>query len=111
MNREKLEAAAKAVGYEIATEDGVTGELLVDCTPPDWNRLDLKVWNPYTSDGDLFRLAWECDMNLDLPGCTVGVPILSAKPGTWRYFGFERGDRASLADAVLDAAIEYGRGK
>ena len=53
-DRELLEAAAKAVGYEVTWD-----ERLAEFTEKTWFSY---TWNPLTSDEDAFRLMVDCGM-------------------------------------------------
>lgn len=53
-DRELLELAAKAAGYQIEDREG--GALAIVRDGRWW------LWNPLTDDGDVFRLAVTCDI-------------------------------------------------
>jgi hypothetical protein len=58
-DRELLEAAAKAAGYEVWTD--VDGNLY--CSMHD---LTEGAWNPLTDDGDALRLAVQCGIEVSI---------------------------------------------
>lgn len=96
-DRELLELAAKAAGYEL-DEDG--------------DRLDEresggapKRWNPLTDDGDRYRLARQLGLTIDFTDCTVWKR-LSDHSLIQEYWGGDCGDEGH---AVLRAAAEIGR--
>lgn len=59
-DRELLEAAARAVGYEIEIFRSAEENLTV--VPP--GIINFVFWNPLINDGDTFRLAVELDISL-----------------------------------------------
>jgi hypothetical protein len=98
-DRELLELAAKAVGYEWEYED--TGALFVFVP-------QAHEWNPLTDDGDALRLAVKLKLDV-LTDCLDGVCISSAQ--------LEEQCEPDLGDpyeatrrAIVRAAAEIGKG-
>jgi len=86
-DRELLEAAAKAAGIDWADGHESTG--LRD--------QNGRVWNPLTDDGDAFRLAVKCGIDLELWG---------AFDSPW----FQPDPYAATRRAIVRAAAEIGKG-
>jgi hypothetical protein len=90
-DRELLEAAAKAAGYELQeTEDGF--EIDFD---------DSRIWNPLTDDGDALRLA-------------VKLNLITGQDTAWHYhYGAELAlgldPLAATRRAVVRAAAAIGK--
>ena len=70
-DKELLELAAKAAGYNIKWRDMKGGYERALITP----KLDGKWWNPISDDGDAFRLAVKLGMQVtvDIGDCEVRV--------------------------------------
>ena len=123
-NRELLELAAKAAGYEVIKE--FPYQIAVSCGAP--NPLDgvelfglvihdgVKVrspWNPLDDDGDALRLAVKLGMRVyvyaeDLV-TTVGFKLPSrARKSIHHPHGVD--DYAATRRAIVRAAAEIGRG-
>ena len=108
-DRELLELAAKAAGYEIVgiahkhIAQGVGEDDLLVAN----DRGGDSVWNPLTDDGDALRLSFELKLNIGYIGIPeshtvwAGNGIVSAEE---RLTGPE-----SLRRAIVRAAAEIGR--
>ena len=74
-DRELLEAAAKAAGYELQeTEDGF--EIDFD---------DSRIWNPLTDDGDAFRLVVVLNMSISYGRNKHGFFVVVEPPGPYLF--------------------------
>ena len=95
-DRELLELAAKAAGYEVARESDTGRGLLLTGV--------LHVWNPLESDGDAFRLVIRLK-ELDLWKDATQVEPKNIE-------GFWDGDPyAATRRAIVRAAAELGKSK
>jgi hypothetical protein len=114
-DRELLEAAAKAAGFDSVIEMygfNEFGEPLLDGNEPP------TVWNPLTDDGDALRLMVKLNADVtqhsdDLPTC-VAVTIIrpdSAAPADYAHIVELHGNcpYAATRRAIVRAAAEIGR--
>lgn len=72
-DRELLEKAAKAAGYELWW--GIT-DAMIRCLEPEHPDKTHNLWNPLTDDGDALRLAVRLKLRIDYVGdqaCVNGV--------------------------------------
>jgi hypothetical protein len=103
-DRELLEAAAKAAGYEISWVHDIPR---IKCDPdrefmgwPGW-----MPWNPLTDDGDALRLAVTIGLVVDCSRPSAGEPY--KQHHIWRD---DLCDNATLTRrAIVRAAAEIGR--
>jgi len=104
-DRELLEAAARAAGYEVGGYDDDRGVLLF------WSHQSEKAaWNPLTDDGDALRLA---------VALGIGVDHASMRSWAWRCWGtptvvakeefHNNGKDAATRRAIVRAAAEIGK--
>ena len=98
-DREFLELAAKAAGYEYAKHGGY---IVVDGIPGNWN--------PLTDDGDALRLVVKCNLHV-----CVGYGSVSAclqDDGSFHRVEEIKDDPyAATRRAIVRAAAEIGRAK
>lgn len=109
-DRELLELAAKAAGYEW---DWFGHKFHIAIEHPMWT-----TWNPLTDDGDALRLAVRLSADVtqhadDLPAC-VSVTIIgpdSAAPADYAHVVEPHGNDqfAATRRAIVRAAAEIGR--
>ena len=110
-DRELLELAAKATGYDaLATTygwDEVGGGILLDANDPP------ETWNPLTDDGDALRLAVKLGIDVVI---SVERPARSAacppkQIGAEYYLEEDHGEDpyAATRRAIVRAAAEIGR--
>ena len=94
-DRELLELAARAAGYDVTYEIGYLTFFRQDV-------VGRPVWNPLTDDGDALRLAVKLEINLSFSqDCAFGFWIGTPKDGE---------DLSSHARrAIVRAAAEIGR--
>jgi hypothetical protein len=105
-DRELLELAAKAAGYEYAKHGGY---IVVDGIPGNWN--------PLTNDGDALRLAVALDIEVyqgdnDGPAAIAGYWGKPERRDVTRMFciePLEADPYAATRRAVVRAAAEIGR--
>ena len=102
-DRELLELAAKAAGYDTIIEMygfNDFGEPLLDANDPP------TVWNPLTDDGDALRLAVKLKLLID--GCSHCVQTME-QDFDW-FYGESAGDEyAKTRRAIVRAAAEIGK--
>lgn len=104
-DRELLELAAKAAGYQLKrmcdpVESGEEGS--------DFFHLDNRYWNPLTEDGDAFRIL--IDLNLDLTVDIIegDVFVCETFGDYWcEYLGDN--PHAAARRAIVRAAADIGR--
>lgn len=69
-DRELLELAAKAAGYDVAWHETVVSRKgrfgLIEHTKKEGFRLNFKQWNPLEEDGDALRLAVKLHMQVSI---------------------------------------------
>ena len=100
-DRELLELAAKAAGYEYAKHGGY---IVVDGIPGNWN--------PITDDGDALRLAATLGIDLEwrADGRLAAFRHATANGHCFTAFESSREDRAAnVRRAIVRAAAEIGR--
>lgn len=79
-DRELLELAAKAAGYDKSMEvEGrcdATGNWTIYIKNRSWvnGKERLEYWNPLKDDGDAFRLAVKLRIWVDYRGCSISTP-------------------------------------
>lgn len=97
-DRELLELAAKAAGYEYAKHGGY---IVVDGIPGNWN--------PLTNDGDALRLAVR--LKIDVAHTNIHAPqvhaLADAKVQVWEEIKDD--PDAATRRAIVRAAAEIGR--
>ena len=99
-DRELLELAAKAAGY-----DGVYG----DNEHPGGEGIftsDFEVWNPLTDDGDALRLAVKLKMRVDIGGSVVVAFITD---DAQHHEDFTDSHYSATRRAIVRAAAEIGK--
>ena len=100
-DRELLELAAKAAGYDYASP---AGYIVVDGIPGNWNPLD--------DDGDALRLAVKCRIDVVWSSCGRVVAYWHAGNGDYPYHCMESSREDELGGArraIVRAAAEIGR--
>jgi len=100
-DRELLELAAKAAGYEYAKHGGY---IVVDGIPGNWN--------PLTDDGDALRLAATLGIDIEwrADGRVAAYRHANANGYCFTAFESSREDRAAnVRRAIVRAAAEIGR--
>lgn len=110
-DKELLELAAKAAGYDIDFESPVNGFYV---NGYDENGDPAAWWNPLTDDGDALRLAVKLGLSIRIDACSDGVAIDvygewdDAPKGAQEIY--ERHERAYAATrrAIVRAAAEIG---
>jgi hypothetical protein len=112
-DRELLELAAKAAGYDLVTHTGYDDDDGVYVTHT-WIREDVLLvrWNPLLSDGDALRLAVCLGISVD----QVRTPMNPYAYAATFDDGFEEGYADNNADpyaatrrAIVRAAAEIGK--
>ena len=96
-DRELLERAAKAAGYEYAKHGGY---IVVDGIPGNWN--------PLTDDGDALRLAVKLEINI-LPTMEE-ASARNPSYTTWINEDGRTDPYAATRRAIVRAAAEIGKG-
>jgi len=106
-DKELLELAAKAAGYE--EWDWLRGDGLLNVYDADGRH---GCWNPLTDDGDALRLAVK--LEIDLAQITGGVCTVCARDidvDVYEYFNTNNNDPfLATRRAIVRAASEIGRG-
>ena len=112
-DRELLELAAKAAGYELVWGDKYKlGDDEIDCTDIPYIRSGQPDegdvhWNPLTDDGDALRLAVACGLVVECSRPSAGEPY--KQHTIWLD---ETMSNAELTRrAIVRAAAEIGRSK
>ena len=101
-DRELLELAAKAAGYEVAREsDTGRGFLLTGVQ---------HVWNPLTDDGDALRLAVKLQLDV-LQGSPTLVQVVNHQTGGYADEPASPDRSAATRRAIVRAAAELGKSK
>lgn len=110
-DRELLELAAKAAGYDVVFVHDNKIPMRRDVQ----NRKGMKVWNPLEDDGDALRLAVSLGLVVDTDyniGAAAGSAFLdmacSYEADNPRRFGADR--NAATRRAIVRAASEIGKG-
>lgn len=128
IDRELLELAAKAAGYKVAFDDGMSATFddgiyyTIDRGYPEANRYGSKWWNPLMDDGDALRLAVKLNLHLKahqsegLDYVTVGIenPVrdnyLNTDESKWLADESDIEDRFAMARrAIVRASAEIGK--
>lgn len=104
-DRERLEYAAKAAGYDYQWDD----EILCVFQNGFWND-----WNPLTDDGDALRLAVKCNINIEfmftLGGKWHGVNCWPYGKGDCAGVEINTDDKSDATRrAIVRAAAEIGK--
>lgn len=114
-DRELLELAAKAAGYELA-HTGESEKVLWLIKPgsiPDFNgERSIFPWNPLTDDGDALRLAVKLDIHIKrFSGSTSAEEwTTSNRVEEHDHWSVNGGDpMAATRRAIVRAAAEIGR--
>ena len=106
-DRDLLELAAKAAGYEVVWGDVTTfaDGTVVDCSDMLYIKTNGAYWNPLSDDADAFRLAVKLRMDLMLYSTTKGAFIKGQQHAE------QEGDDpyAATRRAIVRAAAEIGR--
>lgn len=120
-DRELLELAAKAVGYDTSHSMNAIRLLLTPPVDALLVRKDGKLvttgWNPLTDDGDALRLAVELNLSVFTPSDADDFAVASIEDGvmgedgdTWIQEWVKGGDKAAAArHAIVRAAAKIGR--
>lgn len=110
-DRELLELAAKAAGYEVRRGGGhLSGMLFIPVANPN-GLVTGREWNPITDDGDALRLAVRLNLSADFFDDFIRVGFVPndneadqvAEPT-------EPDPHAATRRAIVRAAAEIGRG-
>ena len=105
-DRELLELAAKAAGYEI-TASGVIGTSILVY---DEQKKTL-VWNPLTDDGDALRLAVKLEMLITIGREETYITANGMMVESEEFFDEHNDDPcAATRRAIVRAAAEIGKG-
>lgn len=122
-DRELLELAAKAVGYDTSHSMNAERQLLTPPVDALLVRKDGKLvttgWNPLTDDGDALRLAVELNLSVFTPGGADDFAVASIEDGvlgedgdTWIQEWVKGGDKAAATRrAIAIAAAEIAKAK
>ena len=107
-DRELLELAARAAGYQIDFTDWR------DCGGwTDYRKIPGGYWNPLVNDGDALRLA--CQLSIDVIVRTISVIAGDASPGgkvvTVECGGRPNGREVAARRAIVQAAARIGKDK
>ena len=105
-DRELLELAAKAAGYNVLPHLNSKNEW-VNGRSEFYFVQQNKRWNPLTNDGDRYKLARHLGLSIDFTECTVWKR-LSDHSLVQEYWGGDCGDEAH---AIVRAATEIGKAK
>lgn len=108
-DKELLEMAAKACGYEILRTYTDARCLYIDPGPNE----NGFHWNPLTSDSDAFRLVVKLGLFVDAyaPATTVGNVVCSTSLACKTRMEDHNGDAyAATRRAIVRAAAEIGKG-
>jgi len=106
-DRELLELAAKAAGYEVNFDEPVNGWY---ANGYDDNGDPSHWWNPLKSDGDALRLAVKLSMSVEISEHEDSTYAYAGPQP--RVYGYEmwKGDKdAATRRAIVLAAAELGR--
>lgn len=107
--RELLELAAKAAGYDVAWNPN--WQCFQHKSPrPDSNGQFHHAWIPLTDDGDALRLAVKLDFSIQVHFLNIGVSQYRGAQGClggWLPRGID--DAADYRRAIVRAAAELGR--
>lgn len=107
-DRELLEAAAKAAGYEFKII-GDAGNESYMVRPPGDHFFKLP-WNPLTDDGDALRLAVKLQMNLCIEQATSGDWWTHAYKGEQGALQVDADGTAATRRAIVRAAAAMAKG-
>lgn len=101
-DRELIELAAKAAGYECKWNPDDPFHLRSMHIAPNW-----QAWNPLDDDGDALRLAVELKMSVTVFDDAVGIGI---NPGFgYREYDISPDQNNSTRRAIVRAAAEIGK--
>lgn len=112
-DRELLELAAKAAGYELDWYPSTRCDLVTKRSVGEVVKLD---WNPLTDDGDALRLAVKLALKIEQRDGCIGVQWIDRRgnPEEWPdYLAVPIKDDpyAATRRAIVRAAAEIGRSK
>ena len=109
-DRELMEAAAKAAGYEL--HFGFT-DMMIRCNEPEHPDKTHNLWNPLTDDGDALRLAVKLRMRVHHDGSCANVELPTGQKYCWIDAAIqEDADHgAATRRAIVRAAAQIGAGK
>lgn len=123
-DRELLELAATAVGYDISHSMNTERLMLTPSVDALLVRKDGKLvttgWNPLIDDGDALRLAVELNLSVFTPGgeggdfavASIEDGVLSDDGDTWIQEWVKGGDKmAATRRAIVIAAAEIAKSK
>ena len=107
-DREMLELAAKAAGFEHAVYQDMQGwgEVRYGYSHAIWTGDDY--WNPLENDGDAFRLMVALDIDIRFYRKHVDANCDSRAGSIFKEHGKDRA--AATRNAIVMAAAEIGRG-
>ena len=113
-DRELLEQAAKAAGYEYTVKDDEYYKthkffglwLVIHGEPSEHQR---RYWNPLTDDGDALRLAVKLDMDVEVL-LDQGITMIHTDTTTSQTEPHNNDPYAATRRAIVRAAAEIGRG-
>jgi len=112
-DRELLELAAKAAGYDVVFVHDNKIPMRRDVP----NRKGMKVWNPLEDDGDALRLAARVGISISFDEITdaephgVSAAWLGSEEdgGVFEFQQFRRDRESATRRAIVRAAAEIGR--
>lgn len=107
--RELLELAAKAAGVDVEYRDKSGFEGRINAPKAFYHRIGVKEWNPLYDDGDRYRLARACKLELDFDGSVVKAWLHGDDGWHVHKFPFTAGNDTEEAYVVLRAAAEIGK--
>lgn len=122
-DRELLELAASAVGYDISHSMNTERLMLTPSVDALLVRKDGKLvttgWNPLIDDGDAFRLAVALNLSVFTPSAIDDFAVASIEDGvltddgdTWIQEWVKGGDKeAATRRAIVIAAAEIAKSK
>lgn len=107
-DRELLELAAKAAGYQFSTSMRSLSRPPVPVILAESGR--WKQWNPLHDDGDALRLAVKLNIHISLYGPDTGITAWIVKDSA-NHFDADYGDDpcASTRRSIVRASAEIGR--
>ena len=101
-DRELLELAEKAAGYDYITE--TEGDVFA------WKSCDCIEWNPLTNDGDALRLAVKLNLGIVFNFEFSEIAVVTSGDSEWVYREKYASDPyAATRRAIVRAAAEIGK--